>query len=59
MPNTINMAKNVAFIITGENKADVVKSVVMERDPAYPSSLVKPMSGKLKFFLDEAAASKL
>ncbi|CAJ0962996.1 unnamed protein product, partial [Mesorhabditis belari] len=54
----INNAKNVAFLITGEEKADILKSI-LDGEQSYPAALVKPLSGRLKFFLDKAAASKL
>uniref|UniRef100_A0A1I7XGE6 6-phosphogluconolactonase n=1 Tax=Heterorhabditis bacteriophora TaxID=37862 RepID=A0A1I7XGE6_HETBA len=54
----LNAAKNVAFIATGDDKATVVKSI-LERDPQYPCSLVRPFNNKLRFFLDKGSASKL
>ena len=57
----INTAKEVAFLVTGESKAEKVEAVVekTEGSEAYPASLVNPSSGNLIWFLDEAAASKL
>ncbi|KHJ94100.1 6-phosphogluconolactonase [Oesophagostomum dentatum] len=53
----LNAAKNVAFIITGEDKASMT---VLESDVQHvPASFVKPFSKKLRFFLDKGAASKL
>ncbi|CAI4226031.1 unnamed protein product [Auanema sp. JU1783] len=54
----LNAAKNVAFIISGEEKADLTKSV-LDRDPSYPASLVQPLNKHLRFFLDKGAAKKL
>lgn len=55
----LNAAKNVAFIVTGEEKAGVVKSVLDSDNQHLPASFVRPFSKKLRFFLDKDAASKL
>ena len=55
----INQAKHVVFITFGENKAIALRNVLGEtQDFAnYPSQLIKPVSGNLQWFVDEAAAS--
>ncbi len=57
----INDAKHVAFLTFGANKADAIKAVLEgERNVAkYPAQLIKPLNGKLDWFVDEAAVSKL
>lgn len=57
----INMAKEVAFLVTGASKEEKVKAVVdkTEGSDAYPASLVNPSSGNLVWFLDEEAAAEL
>lgn len=58
----INAARNVAFLVTGENKADKVAEIISHPDWAekkYPAALVQPDSGNLLWFLDEKAARKL
>ncbi len=58
----INSAKNVAFLVTGENKADKVKEIIEQPELAekkYPAALVQPESEKLIWFLDDKAAEKL
>lgn len=58
----INAAKNVFFLVTGENKADKVKEVIEQPDMArekYPAALVQPASGNLSWFLDDKAAQLL
>ncbi|VDL76423.1 unnamed protein product [Nippostrongylus brasiliensis] len=57
--SVLNAAKNVAFIVTGEEKAAMVKSVVDSENLHVPASFVRPFSKKLRFFLDKDAASKL
>nr|WP_294900018.1 6-phosphogluconolactonase [uncultured Pedobacter sp.] len=57
----INDAKQIAFLTFGANKADAIKAVLEgEHDVAkYPAQLIKPTKGKLDWFVDEAAVSKL
>lgn len=58
----INHASVVLFLVTGPNKAHVVRQVI-ERQPMdpvlYPVELVQPQSGRLLWYLDRAAASQL
>jgi 6-phosphogluconolactonase len=54
----IKQSKNIIFLVTGENKAEIVKRVI-DNDPELPASFVKPTSGKLFFLLDQAAAGDL
>ena len=56
----INAAHNVTFLVTGEEKAEVLALVLKgERQPEdYPAQLVDPASGRLTWLVDEAAASK-
>jgi 6-phosphogluconolactonase len=55
----INAARNVIFLVTGEDKASAV-AVLMGNDKAarqrIPSAHVAPAAGKLTFILDQAAA---
>jgi 6-phosphogluconolactonase len=55
----INNAANVVFIVTGKNKAAIVKRVAEERDQGFPASRVEPLHGTLTFVLDSDAASML
>ncbi len=58
---TINQARNVIFLIAGEDKAIALKEVLEgERQPeTYPSQLIHPTNGSLLWMLDEAAAGLL
>jgi len=53
----INAARNVAFLVTGANKAEKVDEIMNTKDgyKNYPASLVSPMSGNLIWYLDEKA----
>jgi 6-phosphogluconolactonase len=57
----INRGREVAFLIEGAAKAEVLAAVVQgPRDPELlPSQLIRPASGRLTFLLDAAAAAKL
>lgn len=60
----INSAANVAIVVTGEAKATAVHQAIDaaagEPDAAaLPARMVKPTDGKLVWFLDRSAASKL
>ena len=57
----INHGREVAFLIEGAAKADILAKVLLgPYDPeATPSQLIRPASGRLSFLLDAAAAAKL
>jgi 6-phosphogluconolactonase len=57
----LNAARCVVFLVSGTDKASVLRTVLEEDAPPeqYPSKLVKPESGKLIWLLDRAAASEL
>ncbi len=57
----INHSANVAFLVTGESKAEKVGEIVDERGgfKSYPATLVHPLNGNLFWFLDKAAASRI
>jgi 6-phosphogluconolactonase len=53
----VNAARQVLFLIAGEDKADAVARCFSGAyDPAAPGSLVRPASGLLTLLLDPAAA---
>jgi 6-phosphogluconolactonase len=51
----LNAAHAVYFVITGEDKAEAVRRVLMEQEPL-PAALVQPEQGELIWWLDAAAA---
>jgi 6-phosphogluconolactonase len=57
----LNAAECVAFLVSGTDKATVLKTVLEGDGPAeqYPAKLVHPTNGKLIWFVDRAAASAL
>jgi 6-phosphogluconolactonase len=58
----INKAKNIAFLVFGEAKAEALKHVI-EDDPKnthlYPSQLIDPIDGSVTWFVDSDAAKLL
>ncbi len=59
---TINAAKNVAFLVTGAPKAKIVQDVIENNEEAkrkYPAAKVQPTSGNLFWFLDGYAGRSL
>ena len=57
----INNAQEVVFLVTGEGKAEKVREVIKGEGNCneYPANLAFPGSGKLTWFLDDAAAERL
>ncbi|KAF0401382.1 6-phosphogluconolactonase [Gigaspora margarita] len=55
----VNHARNVAFVATGSGKQDILYQIFEDPSSNLPSQLVKPVNGKLYWFLDDAASSKL
>ena len=57
----INHAREVAFLIEGTGKRDILREVLLgSYDPeAKPSQLIRPANGNVSFLLDAAAAAAL
>ena len=57
----LNAARNVAFLVSGIDKAPVLHEVLESDAPGeqYPSKLIRPTDGKLLWLIDRAAASQL
>jgi 6-phosphogluconolactonase len=55
--SVINNALNVVFLVTGRNKASVVEKIIRKRKTAdkYPAYHVKPVNGRLAWYLDREA----
>ena len=58
----INDAKNIAFLVFGEEKSEAVFHVLEDKSGSirqYPARLIKSNEKKVQWFLDPSAASKL
>jgi 6-phosphogluconolactonase len=54
----INASEEAWFIITGAAKKDIVKKILNDPAADLPAQKIKPASGKLVFWTDEAASPK-
>ncbi len=60
-PNLINNAREVIFLVTGEGKAEMLHRVLdgpIDVD-TFPSQVVRPADGRLRWIVDTAAAARL
>ncbi len=57
----INQARNILFLVTGKEKADVLHSIftLPHQPDTYPAQLIQPTDGKLYWYADEAAAARV
>ncbi|KAL0446992.1 UNVERIFIED_CONTAM: putative 6-phosphogluconolactonase 2 [Sesamum latifolium] len=55
----VNSASNVVVVATGRSKADIVHLVFDEFYSELPARMVQPINGKLAWFMDQGAASKI
>lgn len=55
----INNSGRVIFLVTGKNKADIIKKVIDEKKQIYPAEFINPVSGELLYFLDAEASLQL
>jgi 6-phosphogluconolactonase len=55
----INTARHVLFLVTGSDKARIVRAVLEGDQRSYPARQVRPTAGELTWLLDAAAASRL
>jgi 6-phosphogluconolactonase len=58
----INKAKNIAFLVFGQGKAEAVKHVIEDEHKntsLYPTQLIQPVEGRVTWFLDNEAAALL
>ncbi len=58
MPAVVNKSAAIAFLVTGESKAKILKEVLENSTSHnYPAQLIQPANGELYWFIDEAAAT--
>ena len=60
-PVIINAARQVAFLVSGAQKADVLQRVLEgpHQPVVLPSQIIKPATGELHWLVDAPAAAKL
>ena len=54
----INNARNIAVMVTGENKKEILAIVHGNAEPVYPIQLLEPQ-GEIDWYIDESAAQLL
>lgn len=56
----VNAAQNVAFVVLGAEKADVLEKIIVHKSMEFPVGLIKLQNERaVHFFLDDKAASKV
>jgi 6-phosphogluconolactonase len=55
----LNQARHIVFLITGEEKARTVQTVLEDRKIRLPAKKIQPQNGRLTWLLDRGAASLL
>ena len=57
----INDAKHILFLVTGKEKSAILKKIFTKpvKKPLYPAQMIKPVKGKLFWFVDKSAASQI
>ncbi len=60
-PLVLNSARNILFLVTGENKASTLRDVLSDtyNPELYPAQRIHPKDGKVIWLVDEGAAGKL
>jgi 6-phosphogluconolactonase len=51
----VNRARRVLFLVTGRDKAEMLRRVHIEGDESLPASHVHPGDGELLWLVDDAA----
>jgi 6-phosphogluconolactonase len=57
--DVLNRAKRVCFLVSGEEKASTVKTVLEDKEARLPAQKIQPVQGVLTWLLDRAASSLL
>ena len=60
-PLIVNRASNIAFMVTGSGKANILKQIIEGNytPSILPAQLIDPGNGELNWFLDEEASMNL
>ena len=55
----INNAKEVIFLVTGKNKSQIIKKILVKKSRKFPAEFIQPVEGNLKYFIDSEASQLL
>ena len=53
---TINNAKNIILLATGNNKKNIIKRILIDKDETLPATHIKPIDGNVFWCIDKDAA---
>ena len=61
MPAALNAAREILFLVTGEEKAEALEAAMRaeDPDPAVPTSLIRPVRGRISWLADRSAAARI
>lgn len=54
--NVINNSERVIFLVTGRNKANIIKRIIEDKKQIYPAEFIYPVAGELLYFVDYEAS---
>ncbi len=54
--STINNAKNIIMLATGQNKQEILKRILIDKDETLPATHIKPTDGNVFWCIDKDAA---
>jgi 6-phosphogluconolactonase len=57
--DAINSSKNIIFLVTGSEKAEIIKKIFHDRNQELTASYVNPEQGSVKWIIDQEAAELL
>jgi 6-phosphogluconolactonase len=57
--HVLNRAKRVVFLVSGKEKASILKTIFEDKEARLPAQEIRPANGKLTWLLDQEAASLL
>jgi len=55
----LNNASTVVFLVSGSEKAEILREVLKGEPDRFPAQRINPTNGALSWLVDENAASKL
>jgi 6-phosphogluconolactonase len=55
----LNQANNICFLVSGENKAPIVRAIFENEQAGLPAQRVQPKNGRLTWLMDRQASSLL
>jgi 6-phosphogluconolactonase len=55
----LNNAKKIVFLVSGKNKSEILRAILMQRQKGLPAEIIKPAHGEIIWLIDREAASLL